>query len=66
MTDLPRCWNCRFAEEAHKYKSADEYESAKDFMLCRLSNCFMYRFDYCTQHPDIQLQIERLKNANKS
>jgi len=35
-------------------------------MLCRLSKCFMYRNDYCTQHPDIQLMIERLKNENKS
>ncbi len=65
MSDLPRCWNCRFAEEAYKYKPADEYEAAKDFVLCRLSGCYMYRFDYCTNHPNIQLEIERLKNANK-
>lgn len=65
MTDLPRCYNCGFASEAYPHKSAEEYEAAKQFVLCALSRCYMYRFDYCTQHPDIQATIERLKNENK-
>lgn len=65
MTELPRCWNCPFAEEAYKRKPAEEYEAAKDFVFCELCKSYMYRHDYCTQHPSIVREVERLKNANQ-
>lgn len=66
MSDLPRCWNCQYASEAYRHKPGDEYETAKNFILCVLSGSYMWRHDYCTQHPDIQREVERLKeNANK-
>jgi len=65
MSDLPRCYNCRFADEAYKYKTEDDFEVMKGFVKCLLSGCFMWRFDYCTQHPDIQREVERLKNEKQ-
>ena len=66
MTDWnPRCYNCIYASPAAQDKEAEERKAAEDFVLCGKSKTYMYKFDYCTQHPDILKKIAELKEAKR-
>jgi len=66
MSDwYPRCFNCKWSEPAAAHKSEDERPAVADFVYCGLAKCFMYRFDYCTQHPDIQMEVIKRKYDKK-
>ena len=62
----PRCYNCQYSSPATDHKSLDEHDAVMDFVHCAKTNCFMYRNDYCTSHPDIVRAVMRAKMEAKN